>query len=249
MNNQNKPKSEQEAAANKILYITVAAMLIIMATVVVLSSVLSRAKPAVDTDTTVTTATSPTDASPTVTEPTPSVTLPTIADTEPVEDVITPEPDNSSIPTLASPVSSGYLSKEYSDKVLVYSTTMEDYRTHLGIDINAKLGAPVLAAADGKIADIWHDAMTGYCIKIEHAGGLVTIYRNLADTQAEGISKGSQVKRGDTIGYVGESSMVEIAQEPHLHFEAQIDGKHVDPKAHLSPEATARLTQDTTYEN
>ena len=73
MNNQNKQKSKQEAEANRILYITVAAMLIIMATVVVLSSVLSRAKPDAVTDTTAYTDTAPSDTKPTETEKTPSV--------------------------------------------------------------------------------------------------------------------------------------------------------------------------------
>jgi phosphocarrier protein len=57
------------------------------------------------------------------------------------------------------------------------------------------------------------------------------------------------VKCGDTVGYIGESSMVEIAQEPHLHFEAQLNGKYVNPEDYLSSEAKASLLQDTSYEN
>ena len=250
MNNQNKQKSEQEIQANKILYITVAAMLVIMAVVVVLSSVLSRAKPGVDTDgvSTDTQDTSIYTESPDTKPNTPSVTLPVVADPD-TDEVVNPEPDAPVTPTFATPVASGILSKEYSDKVLVYSTTMEDYRTHMGIDINAKLGSPVLASADGTVTDIWYDAMTGQCLKIEHDGGLCSIYRNLADSLAEGVKVGGKVKCGDTVGYIGESSMVEIAQEPHLHFEAQLNGKYVNPEDYLSSEAKASLLQDTSYEN
>ncbi len=252
MNNQNKEKNEKEMQANKILYITVAVMLVVMATVVLLSSMLSRAKPSVDTDAQVTDGVSDavTDEKPADTRPnTPQVSLPVIADPDTEEEADAPIPETPAIPTFASPVASGVISKEYSDKVLVYSTTMEDYRTHMGLDINATLGEKVLAAADGKVADVWYDAMTGQCLKIEHEGGLVSIYRNLSDTLAEGVKIGASVKCGDTVGYIGESSMVEIAQEPHLHFEAQLSGKYVDPADYLSSEAKAELLEDINYEN
>ncbi len=252
MNNQNKQKSEQEIQANKILYITVAAMLVIMAVVVILSSVLSRAKPGVDTDglSDTNAPSSPAYTEPPATQPnTPSDKLPVIADPDTEEEVVNPTPDKPTIPTLASPVAAGILSKEYSDSTLVYSTTMEDYRAHVGIDINAKLGDPVLAAADGTVADIWYDPMTGQCLKIEHEGSLVSIYRNLSDTLAEGVKVGGSVKCGDTVGYIGESSIVEIAQEPHLHFEAELSGKKVDPTDYLSVEAKSQLLQDTSYED
>ncbi len=252
MNNQNKQKNEKEMQANKVLYITVAAMLIVMATVVLLSSMLSRAKPSVDTDAPTASSSAQAPSQSTTPEETkqssPSVTLPVAAAPDTEEEVILQKPAEPELPTFASPLSSGILSKEYSDKVLVYSTTMEDYRTHMGIDINAKLGDSVLAAADGKVSDVFYDAMMGHCIKVEHDGGLVSIYRNLSDTLAEGITVGGSVKCGTPLGYVGESAMVEIAQEPHLHFEAQLNGKHVNPADYLSTEAMSALTQDTSYE-
>ncbi len=248
-NNQNK-KSEQEIQANKILYITVAAMLVIMALVIVLSSVLSKAKPSSDTESSTDTVLAPSYTNPTETKPSsPSVTLPVAAEPEDTDEVLSPEPQAPTVPTLALPLENGILSKEYSDKMLVYSTTMEDYRTHMGIDINASLGSPVLAAADGTVVDIYNDAMTGRCIKIEHDGGLSSIYRNLSDTAAEGLAVGNKVKCGEVIGYVGESSMIEIAQEPHLHFEATLNGKYVNPEDYLSSNAKSELLQDTSYES
>ncbi len=249
MNNQNKQKNEKEMLANKVLYITVAAMLVVMAIVVVLSSMLSRAKPNAPAESTddISDITENTHAADTD-QSKPADSLPVIAPPD-TEEVIKPEPEMPTVPTFASPLASGIISKDYSDKVLVYSTTMEDYRTHMGIDINTKLGEPVLAAADGKVVDIWYDPMTGQCMKLEHDGGLASIYRNLSDTVAEGIKVGGRVKCGEVIGYVGESSMVEIAQEPHLHFEATLSGKYVNPEEYLSSKAKAELLQDNSYES
>lgn len=252
LNMNNKQKSEQEKLANKILYITVAAMLIIMATIVLLGSMLSRAKKPIDTDES---SISDTESTTTTKEPqstnnqsTPSDSLPVIADTDDDTEASSPTtPDNNTIPTLALPAD-GFLSKEFSDKVLVYSSTMEDYRTHTGIDINASLGANVVAAADGRVSNVWYDPMMGQCIKIEHNGNLTTIYRNLSQTVAEGISIGSTVSEGDVIGYIGESAMVEIAQEPHLHFEVQLNGKGVDPIEYMSSNAKNKLLEDNSYE-
>lgn len=252
LNMNNKQKSEQEKLANKILYITVAAMLVVMATVVVLGSMLSRAKKPIDTDApSITDAQSSpeTERDPITDKPSsPSDSLPVIADTDKDTEASMPStPDKNEIPTLSLPAN-GILSREYSDKVLVYSSTMEDYRTHMGIDVNASMGDQVLAAADGKVSNVWYDPMMGQCIKLEHNGNLVTIYRNLSETVAEGISIGSTVSEGDVIGYIGESAMVEIAQEPHLHFEVQLNGKSVDPLEYMSSNAKGKLLEDKSYE-
>jgi len=249
----NKQKSEQEKQANKVLYITVAAMLVVMAAVVLLSSMLSRAKKPIDKDlpdvTDYQSAPVSSDGSQNTTKPEkPSDSLPVIADTDKETEADSPNaPDKNTVPTLALPAN-GILSKEFSDKVLVYSSTMEDYRTHMGIDINASMGDKVFAAADGRVSNVWHDPMMGQCVKIEHSGNLTTIYRNLSETVAEGISIGASVSEGDVIGYIGESAMVEIAQEPHLHFEVQLGTKSVDPIEYMSSNAKSKLLEDVSYE-
>ena len=140
--------------------------------------------------------------------------------------------DNSdTLPTFSLPVS-GNIIIDYSDSVPVFSQTMNDYRTHLGVDILAPLGTEVTAVADGVITNVWQDPFMGTCITVEHSGNAVSVYKNLDPDVKDGIIIGASVKAGDIIGAVGESAMNEIAEEPHLHYELKVDGKHVDPKKH-----------------
>ena len=137
------------------------------------------------------------------------------------------------LPTFSLPVS-GEIMIDFSDSVPVFSQTMNDYRTHLGVDISAELGTPVLAVADGTVTNVWVDPFMGTCVSIEHSGNAVSFYKNLDEEVASGIVIGSTVKSGDVIGAVGETAMNEIAQEPHLHYELKVDGKHIDPKIHFN---------------
>ena len=141
--------------------------------------------------------------------------------------------DENLLPTFILPVS-GEISIDFSDTVPVFSQTMNDYRTHLGVDISASLGSDVVAVADGTITNVWDDPFMGTCISIEHSGNAVSIYKNLDPAVKDGLVIGTSVKSGDVIGAVGESAMNEIAEEPHLHYELKIDNKHVDPKKHFN---------------
>ena len=143
-----------------------------------------------------------------------------------------PSSETNTLPEFSLPIS-GDISFDFSDSVPVFSPTMEDWRTHLGVDVLSDLGTEVLAVADGTVKNIWEDPFMGMCISIEHSGNAVSVYKNLAKEVADGIVVGCAVKAGDVIGCVGETAMNEIAQEPHLHYEMTVDGKHVDPKDHI----------------
>ena len=132
------------------------------------------------------------------------------------------------LPSFIAPVS-GQGMKGHSVDVPVYSMTMEDYRTHTGVDIAAPLGEAVRATAAGTVQEVWEDPMMGTCISLAHTGGAVSVYKNLAPQYAEGIVPGAAVKTGDVIGAVGESALAEIAEESHVHYELHIDGAAVDP--------------------
>ncbi len=140
------------------------------------------------------------------------------------EDVMS-EPE---LPEFVAP-SRGSVAKSHSETVLVYSLTMDDYRTHTGIDIAGKAGDIVVAAADGVVRSVYEDPMWGYCISVVHEGNAVSYYKNLSGDSIESIAVGDSVKAGDVIGAIGESALLEIADEPHLHFELKIDGVSVDP--------------------
>ncbi|MBE6590130.1 MAG: M23 family metallopeptidase [Ruminococcaceae bacterium] len=186
-------------------------------------------------------------------------TLPTpdISDTVPeAPSDTTPDGGNDSEPTikdtvpeLCLPVSTGVLSKRHSVDAQVFSPTMNDYRVHLGVDISTEASAPVSAVADGTVAQLWEDPMMGWCLAIDHAGDSVSVYKNLAADFAEGIAVGESVKAGQIIGHVGDTAMMEIAEEPHLHLELTVGGIQVDPMEYFSESVKTALTEDSIYES
>lgn len=176
---------------------------------------------------------------------------PTEESTEPtVTEKPTDKPSSSvgnKLPSFILPVS-GNLTREHDPSLQVFSPTMQDYRVHLGIDLSTKADAPVYAAADGKISKIWVDTLMGYCIAIKHSGDCVTVYKNLAETLPEGIAEGVSVRSGQLIATVGESAMVEVADEPHLHFEMTVGDLAVDPLEYFDEDALATIKKDTVVE-
>ena len=132
-----------------------------------------------------------------------------------------------------SPVGEGQVAKEYSHLELVWSETMSDYRTHSGVDIAAGEGETVVSSESGKIINVYDDALWGTTVEIEHANGFTSCYRNLSDTLPEGIEVGSFVSIGGIIGTVGSTALVEIGEQPHLHFEMTLNGQSVDPKEYI----------------
>ena len=134
-------------------------------------------------------------------------------------------------PTFVKPIE-GEILKEYAKESLVYSETLKEWTTHIGIDIKAERAAVVRAAADGKVKYIKNDPRYGLTIIIEHSNGFQTRYANLLTT--EFVSEGEEVKAGQTIGTVGDSAIYEIVDESHLHFEILKDNENVNPVQYIN---------------
>ena len=114
---------------------------------------------------------------------------------------------------------------------LLYNETLDDWRTHDGVDIAAAEGDAVLAACAGTVSSITDDPLMGTTVVIQHSGGYETTYANL---QAEpAVETGDTVSAGQTIGAVGTTAAAEAAQGAHLHFSVAKDGEAVDPDAFL----------------
>ena len=148
---------------------------------------------------------------------------------------------SSGIPSFTLPVS-GTLTNKHDPELQIFSPTMNDYRVHLGIDIQTEKNAPVYAAADGTVSKIWVDTLMGYCIAIKHSGNCVTVYKNLAATLPEGITEGTSVRSGQLIATVGNSAMVEVADEDHLHFEMTVSDLAVDPLKYFDENTLKAIT-------
>lgn len=121
----------------------------------------------------------------------------------------------------------GEIYKDYSESTLIYSETLEEWTVHLGVDIRAEKGTPVIAAEDGTVESIKNDPRYGLTIIIAHEDGFKTVYSNLQT--AEFVQEGQAVEKGKTIASVGENASFEIAEGAHLHFEMTKDGEKVNP--------------------
>jgi murein DD-endopeptidase MepM/ murein hydrolase activator NlpD len=122
---------------------------------------------------------------------------------------------------------SGEIIVDYADESLVYSETLEEWTTHLGVDIKANKASSVSASEEGTVKSIKNDPRYGLTITISHSDGYETVYSNLLS--ADFVAEGDMVEKGQTIGTVGESASFEVAEVPHLHFEIYKDGESVNP--------------------
>lgn len=127
----------------------------------------------------------------------------------------------------------GEVLRECSLEVPVYSSTMEDYRTHTGVDLYCAAGSDIAAAAAGTVEKIWDDPMMGTCVSISHSGGAMSVYKNLYDELPDGIEEGKAVSCGQIIATAGDTALIEIAEESHLHFELYMNGEAVDPSDYI----------------
>lgn len=127
---------------------------------------------------------------------------------------------------------SGEVIAECSIDELVYSETMNDWRTHNGIDISAKVGDQVKAAEAGIVSKVYKDDLYGVVVTIDHENGILSNYANLQSVDF--IKVGTKVKKGDIIGGVGESGSLEANIQPHLHFEIISQGDYKNPKDFLN---------------
>ena len=119
----------------------------------------------------------------------------------------------------------------YAMDALCYNQTTRDWRVHDGMDIAAAAGAPVCAAADGTVYTVYEDETMGMTVVISHGNDYTTKYASLAEDVA--VSAGQAVTAGQTIGYVGNTALLESAVGDHVHFSVSCGGALVDPATFL----------------
>ncbi len=134
--------------------------------------------------------------------------------------------------TMIAPVV-GEITKSHSIDTPVFSNTLNEWRVHTGIDISTEEGAEVFAAADGVVSKVYSDPLLGKTVEITHDGGIVSVYANLASADIA-VKEGDEVQSGALIGMVGDTSLSELAEEPHLHFGVKVEGVSVNPLDYIS---------------
>jgi murein DD-endopeptidase MepM/ murein hydrolase activator NlpD len=116
----------------------------------------------------------------------------------------------------------GHLSSLFSNGR--YHPVLRITRPHKGIDIAARVGEPILAAAQGRVVFAGHRA-NGYgnMVEIDHGYGYLTRYAHASRLH---VKTGDVVDRGQRIADVGATGLV---SGPHLHYEVEVNGREVDP--------------------
>ena len=127
------------------------------------------------------------------------------------------------------PIRGGHITSRFSYKR--WHPTLHRYRPHLGVDWGAKRGTPLYAVAGGRV--IYAGWMRGYgkVVKIDHGGGYVSLYAHQSRLK---VRRGSYVKRGEVIGYVGNTGR---STAPHLHFGLYRNAKAVNPLRYINKKA------------
>ena len=115
----------------------------------------------------------------------------------------------------------------YAMDCLSYNETTRDWRVHNGVDLAAEAGAPVAAAADGTVYTTYEDDTLGYTVVIRHDGGYTTRYSSLSEDLC--VAPGDVVTLGQTIGYAGDSALVETVMGAHVHFSVSCQDQPMDP--------------------
>ena len=137
------------------------------------------------------------------------------------------------LPQVVSPLD-GTTVTVFSMTELLYDTTMADWRTHDGIDVQAEEGAVVKTAAGGTVQSVTDDELMGTTGVIDHEGGYSTRYSSLQKDVP--VTAGQQVVAGEVIGRVGTTSAAESQMGPHLHFSVSRDGAVIDPRDYVGSE-------------
>ncbi len=139
-------------------------------------------------------------------------------------------------PTVYLAPAVGKITNTHSTDSPVYSPTLGEWRIHTGIDIAVDEGAEVRAIADGKVTKVYTHPMHGKTVEVTHSGDIVSIYSNLSDKGIT-VKEGDAVKSGAKLGVVGDTTVKELADEPHLHFEVKLKGSSVNPLNYISEES------------
>ncbi|MCI9156685.1 MAG: peptidoglycan DD-metalloendopeptidase family protein [Lawsonibacter sp.] len=126
----------------------------------------------------------------------------------------------------------GAVLRDFSVETLSLDPTMEDWRTHGGLDIAAAQGVNVLSISAGTVDQVYKDGLMGTTVVVDHGGGLQSWYCNLNEEVA--VEAGDLVEIGGVLGTVGSTAIAEVGVDSHIHLETILNGQPVDPREYLN---------------
>jgi len=151
-------------------------------------------------------------------------------DDKPQDNKAEPSSNTAVVHNMIMPVE-GEIGLPYSADKLVFHATLNQWRTHKGLDIHAKEGTPVRTVLDGEVIEVITDRLMGIVITVQHDENLLTRYSNLSTGAM--VSVGDFVEKGQVISAVGKTSITKTEEGPLLHFQVINDTKLVDPQLYL----------------
>lgn len=129
------------------------------------------------------------------------------------------------IATLDWPLADTFVTSGFGFRKTPFRRRGTGVQLHLGLDLEAKRGIPVYAAADGVVMRSGREGGYGNSVVLSHEDGLATRYAHLRRI-VKGMKPGTLVARGELLGWSGSTGM---ATGPHLHFETIVRGTPIDP--------------------
>lgn len=132
---------------------------------------------------------------------------------------------------LKTPVKFARISSGFSKRR--WHPVLKKWRSHKGVDYAAPTGTPVRATGSGRVSIRGTQNGYGRVVYINHGDKYTTVYGHLSRFHPA-VKRGSRVKQGQIIGYVGQSG---LATGPHLHYEFRVGGKHRNPLTLKLPES------------
>lgn len=127
----------------------------------------------------------------------------------------------------SSPLNNAQIQKMYSIDKVIYSKTLQQWKTHDGIDVVSASSNDVKSIEKGVVSNVYTDSFYGTTIEIEHINGYKSVYSNLDENVYVNI--GESVIKGQKIGKLGNTSVGEYLDDEHLHFMLYLNDKSVDP--------------------
>jgi murein DD-endopeptidase MepM/ murein hydrolase activator NlpD len=132
---------------------------------------------------------------------------------------------------LSWPIAGARITQPFGPSGLALEPPLGGYpHFHTGIDLAARFGTPVTAAADGVVVAVNHTGVGyGNYVIVAHGGGIMTLYAHLLDTN---VRVGDRIVRGQRVGREGSSG---LSTGPHLHFELRVNDQVTNPLPYLPP--------------
>lgn len=127
----------------------------------------------------------------------------------------------------SSPLNNAQIQKMYSIDKVIYSKTLQQWKTHDGIDVVSASSSDVKSIEKGVVSNVYTDSFYGTTIEIEHINGYKSVYSNLDENVYVNI--GESVIKGQKIGKLGNTSVGEYLDDEHLHFMLYLNDNSVDP--------------------